>query len=60
MLIVVHHGDVERVVQLRLDYDWRTNVKLFTGVDTFYGDEDGVFDQFEDRNRMVLGFEVSF
>ena len=56
------HGinDNDGVVQLRLDYDWRTNVKLFTGVDAFYGDDDGLFGQFEDRNRMVLGVEVGF
>ncbi len=52
--------DADGVLQLSLDYEWRSNVRLKAGADVFYGKPEGLFGQFYDTDRVTLGIEVSF
>jgi len=48
------------VVQMSLDYDWKSNVTLSAGADIFYGHKPGLFGQFRETDRITVGIEVSF
>ncbi len=47
-------------VQLKLSYLVRSNLELWVGGDFFSGDDDGLFGQFADRDRVLLGFKLGF
>jgi len=36
------------------------NVKAWVGGDIFYGDHNGLFGQFNDNDRVVMGVELGF
>ena len=52
-----HH---DSLTQLKLKYLWQSNLELWGGADIFLGDRDGVFGQFRDQSRVLLGFELGF
>ena len=54
----VNNGDGQ--VQADLDYEWRANVILKLGADIFFGDEDGLFGQFGEADRVTVGVEIGF
>lgn len=41
----------------KVSYEWQDNIKLWLGADVFYGDEKGLFGQYEANDRIVLGME---
>ncbi len=53
-------NDADGLLQLGLAYEYRSNIQLSTGVDVFYGDEQGLFGQFKQNNRVTVGIEVGF
>lgn len=48
------------VAQAELDYQLTSNVNLTLGADIFYGDEDGLYGQFRNRDRVTFGVTVGF
>lgn len=50
--------DGDGLVQLDLEYSYRSNIILSLGLDHFYGDTDGLFGQFEEASRLTAGIEV--
>ncbi|TQV82219.1 DUF1302 family protein [Denitrobaculum tricleocarpae] len=48
------------VAQAELDYQFTSNVNLTLGADIFYGDEDGLYGQFRNRDRVTFGVTVGF
>lgn len=52
----LNHGD--GLVQLDVDYTYRTGVVVTLGADLFYGDRAGLFGQFRARSRVTAGVEV--
>lgn len=53
-------NDGDGLLQLDLDYDWKSNVVLSLGLDIFYGDRDGLFGQFDGNDRITAGIEIGF
>lgn len=51
-----HDGQVE----FGIEYDFRSNVVLRAGVDVFYGENTGLFGQFDQRDRVTFGIDYSF
>ena len=51
-------NDGDGVVQAEVRYAIRGNVEIFAGVDVFYGSSDGLFGQFDARDRLTFGIEV--
>jgi len=48
------------LVRPNVSYQWQENTKVWVSVDVFYGDENGVFGQFDANDRVVLGVEWGF
>lgn len=54
----LNHGD--GVIRPAIDYELRDNIHLSAGVDVFYGPTSGLFGQFTDATRVVVGVEIGF
>ena len=52
--------DEDGLVQLKLRHLLFSNTEIWLGADIFSGDDDGVFGQFSDRDRALLGVEIGF
>ena len=50
----------DSLVQIKLKYLWRSNIELWFGSDIFSGDRDGIYGQFRDVDRLLLGLEMGF
>lgn len=48
------------VAQAELDYQLTSNVNLTLGADVFYGDEEGLYGEFRNRDRVTFGVIVGF
>ncbi|MEE9352487.1 MAG: DUF1302 family protein, partial [Thiotrichaceae bacterium] len=53
-----HDGD--GLIRPKLSYDIKDDVKAWIGADIFYGDIEGLFGQFGDKDRVLLGLEIGF
>ncbi|MEM8490183.1 MAG: DUF1302 family protein [Pseudomonadota bacterium] len=53
-------NDSDTQFQFRVFYWFNTALELEAGVDMFAGNRAGLFGQFDERDRIVLGFEYSF
>ena len=51
-------NDSDGLLKLGLIYEYRSNILLKAGFDIFYGDEQGLFGQFGDNDRMTMGVEI--
>ncbi len=51
----IDYGDGS--VQIQLDYELNSQVKLWVGADIFYGDKQGLFGQFNNQDRLTVGFQ---
>ncbi len=59
--IWIHNlNDGDGLVRPKLTYEWRTGLSVWVGADIFYGRGDGVFGEFDGRDRATLGFEWGF
>jgi hypothetical protein len=52
----MNEGDV--LFRARLAYDLYSNVEVSLGTDIFFGDRDGLFGQYENRDRVVFGMTI--
>jgi len=52
------HGD--GVLQPQLSYNLESDFDIFVSMDIFYGDEEGLYGQFDDADRISAGFEWGF
>jgi len=52
--------DNDGLLRPKVSYEVRDGVTLYLGFDVFYGTSRGVFGQFDNRDRMVLGMEWGF
>jgi hypothetical protein len=60
-LLVVNNMDQhDGFVRASLNYDYNDNVKLWLASDIIWGELDGLYGQFEEKDRIKLGFEISF
>jgi hypothetical protein len=60
VLWIVSTNDGDGLVRPKLVYEWQDNVKTWVGADIFYGDRDGLFGQFSDNDRIVIGVELGY
>lgn len=58
MLTVHSLNDGDGVVQIDVNYQLTTNIELSTGFDLFYGTSDGLFGQFNQRDRLTVGVHI--
>jgi Protein of unknown function (DUF1302) len=50
-------SDGDGLLRPRATYALRENLDVWVGLDWFYGNADGLFGQFDGRDRVVVGFE---
>ena len=59
-LLAIHNtNDSDGVVQLELSYQLTSDLTIAAGADVFYGTAEGLFGQFDERDRFTLRFEIS-
>ena len=54
----IHDGD--GLVRPKVSYDLDDAISVWAGLDIFYGDRNGLFGQFDDNDRLLLGLELGF
>lgn len=50
-------NDGDGLVRPRIEYELRDDLQVWLGADVFYGKSAGVFGEFDEDDRVVLGFE---
>ena len=48
------------LVRFKTSYEWQDNVEFWLASDTFYGNDQGLYGQFNDKDRITFGIEFSF
>lgn len=60
MMWIHNLNDHDGVVRPKVSYELNDQTSVWTGFDLFYGTRDGLFGEFRDRNRFVLGIQRFF
>lgn len=60
VLVIANTNNGDGIIRPKISYEWQDNIKTWIGADIFYGDQQGVFGQFEKNDRVVVGVEFSF
>lgn len=60
MLWLANSNDGDGLIKSKLTYDVKDNVKAWIGSDIFYGTKSGLYGQFKNKDRILLGMEVGF
>jgi hypothetical protein len=57
-LLALHgFNDQDGSLQLKLTYQLQSDIDLWVGTDIFYGDNNGLFGQFSETDRITLGWQ---
>jgi len=60
-LLEIHNfKENDGVIRPKIKYELDEETLIYTGLDNFYGDKKGLYCQFRDQNRFLLGFEKTF
>lgn len=60
-MIAVHGlNDDDGYVRPKIAYDFRDDLNIWIGTDIFYGNDDEIFGQFDDTDRVLVGMEWGF
>ena len=51
--------DSDSLAQLSIDYNWSDHLDLFIGADLFSGDSQGLLGQFDNADRVTMGFRLA-
>lgn len=51
-------NDGDGLVRPKVSYDLQDNVEVWVGLDLFYGDREGLFGQFRDKDRVLVGVKL--
>ncbi|MDH5738814.1 MAG: hypothetical protein OEY77_00650 [Nitrospira sp.] len=60
VLWIVNTNDGDGLIRPKIAYEWQDNLKTWVGADIFYGDRDGLFGQFGNNDRVILGVEWGY
>lgn len=58
VLWIANTNDGDGLIRPKVSYDVADDMTVWGGLDIFYGDHDGLFGQFDHKDRVVLGIEV--
>lgn len=53
-------NDGDGVIRPQLSYNLESNLNVWLGADIFYGSEQGLYGQFKDNDRVLIGIEFGF
>ena len=57
VLLVQNLNNGDGMIRPKASYYVRSNLKVIAGSDIFYGNNRGLFGQFQDRSRIFIGLE---
>ena len=60
VLVMANTNNGDGIIRPKISYEWQDNIKTWLAADYFYGDNEGVFGQYDNNDRVVVGMEVSF
>lgn len=60
VLWIVNANDGDGLVRPKVSYLLKDGVKVWAGLDIFYGNKRGLFGEFNHNNRLLLGVEMGF
>jgi len=60
VLVIANTNNVDGIIRPKISYEWLDNIKTWLGADIFYGHSQGVFGQYKQNSRIVVGMEASF
>ena len=60
-ILLLHDIDYkDGMVRPKLTYEYNDEINIYAGADIFYGNEDGLFGQFKETDRLVSGIVIGF
>ena len=59
-LLIQNLNQADALLQASLEYEWSTSIHIKLGADIFYGNSNGLFGQFKQKDRISMGIEVGF
>jgi len=60
LLWIANANDGDGLVRPKISYDLEDNIRIWSGLDIFYGNQSGLFGQFDKNDRILLGVELGF
>ena len=60
ILLIQSLNDGDGVVRPKISHEFSSNMNIRLGADAFYGDPDGLYGQFDEQDRITVGFEWGF
>ncbi len=59
VLVIANTNNGDGIIRPKISYEWQDNIKTWIGADIFYGDRQGIFGQFDQNDRVIVGLEIS-
>ena len=60
MLVISNLNNGDGLVRPKISYEWSSELEAWIGFDIFYGKKEGLYGQFANNDRLILGAEISF
>ena len=60
VLWIANLNNDDGLLRPKISYEWNGELKTWLGFDIFYGKDEGLYGQFSDNDRIVLGLELAF
>jgi len=60
MLTLHNLNDSDGLLRPKVTYEWQDDLKVWLGLDIFYGDRQGLFGEFSKNDRIIVGLEIGF
>lgn len=55
VLLIHSTNNSDGLIRPKVSYEWQDNIKVWMGMDIFYGNQTGLFGQFSNNDRLVVG-----
>lgn len=55
VLLIHSTNNSDGLIRPKVSYEWHDNIKVWMGMDIFYGNQTGLFGQFAKNDRLVVG-----
>ena len=60
VLVLQNLNDGDGLIRPKITYDLEDDLTVWVGLDFFHGDRQGLFGEFDENDRLLVGFEIGF